>query len=109
LRRSGRRSKHGACLNDAELAAVFTDAGISGASMDRCEGLQAAIKATGKSMALVAYSISRLARSTRDMLDIAEHLSRKGADLVSLTARGKSPDWGRHEGCTGIGATAEKT
>lgn len=74
-------------LNDAELAAVFTDAGISGASMDKREGLQAAIKATGKGMALVAYSISRLARSTRDMLDIADHLDRKGADLVSLTEK----------------------
>ena len=72
-------------LNDAELAAVFTDAGLSGASMGRREGLQAALKATGKGMVLVAYSISRLARSTRDMLEIAEQLERKGADLVSLT------------------------
>lgn len=76
------------CLaNDYELVAVFTDAGISGASMDKREGLQAAMKATGKCMALVAYSISRLARSTRDMLAIAEHLETKGADLVSLTER----------------------
>lgn len=74
-------------LNDAELAEVFTDAGISGASMGGREGLQAALKATGKGMALVAYSISRLARSTRDMLSIAELLERKGADLVSLTEK----------------------
>ena len=32
------------------------------------------LKATTKGMALVTYSISRLARSTRDMLDIAERL-----------------------------------
>jgi len=74
-------------LNDAELVAVFTDAGLSGASMGKREGLQAALKATGKGMALVAYSISRLARSTRDMLDIADLLDRKGADLVSLTEK----------------------
>jgi site-specific DNA recombinase len=74
-------------LNDAELVAVFEDAGISGASMKGREGLQQALLATGKGAALVTYSISRLARSTRDMLDIAELLDRKGADLVSLTER----------------------
>lgn len=74
-------------LNDHELVAVFEDAGISGASMNGRDGLHAALKATGKGMALVAYSISRLARSTRDMLTIAEQLDRKGADLVSLTEK----------------------
>lgn len=74
-------------LNDAELVAVFTDAGISGARMERREGLQAALKATGKGMVLIAYSISRLARSTSDMLEIAKQLERKGADLVSLTEK----------------------
>ena len=74
-------------LNDAELVAVFEDAGISGASMNKRPGLHAALKATTKGMALVSYSISRLARSTRDMLDIAEMLDRRGADLVSLTEK----------------------
>jgi site-specific DNA recombinase len=35
----------------------------------------------------VTYSISRLARSTRDMLEIAERLDAKGADLVSMTEK----------------------
>ena len=74
-------------LNDAELVAVFEDAGISGASMNGREGLHAALKATTKGMALVTYSISRLARSTRDMLEIAERLDAKGADLVSMTEK----------------------
>lgn len=74
-------------LNDAELVAVFEDAGISGATMTGREGLHAALKATGKGMALVSYSISRMARSTRDMLEIAERLDAKGADLVSVTER----------------------
>lgn len=74
-------------LNDAELVAVFEDAGLSGASMKGREGLEAALKATGKGMALVCYSISRLARSTRDMLHISEQLDKKGADLVSLTEK----------------------
>jgi site-specific DNA recombinase len=73
--------------NDYELVAVYEDAGISGASMAGREGLRAALAATGKGMALVAYSMSRLARSTRDMLDVADRLERQGADLVSLTER----------------------
>ena len=73
--------------NDMELAAVFQDAGISGGSMAGRDGLHSAMKATTKGMALVAYSISRLARSARDMLAIDETLDRKGADLVSLTEK----------------------
>lgn len=74
-------------VNDYELIGIYEDAGISGASMNGRDGLQAALAATGKGMAMVAYSISRLARSTRDMLDIADRLERRGADLVSLTEK----------------------
>ena len=73
--------------SDMELAAVFEDAGISGGSMAGRDGLHAAMKATGKGMALVCYSISRIARSTRDMLEIAERLDSRGADLVSMTEK----------------------
>lgn len=73
--------------NDYELVAVFEDAGISGASMKGRAGLESALQATGRGMALIAYSISRLARSTGDMIDIAERLKKRGADLVSLTER----------------------
>jgi site-specific DNA recombinase len=74
-------------LNDGELVALFEDAGISGGGMVKRDGLQDALKASTKGMALVTYSISRLARNTRDMLDIAERLEKKGADLVSLSER----------------------
>ena len=74
-------------LNDMELVAVFEDAGISGASMNGRTGLHAAMKATGKGMALISYSISRIARSTSDMLEIAKRLDKIGADLVSITER----------------------
>ena len=74
-------------VNDYELVAIFEDAGLSGARMDRREGLRMALQAAGKGVALVTYSISRLARSTRDMLTIADQLERKGADLVSLTEK----------------------
>jgi DNA invertase Pin-like site-specific DNA recombinase len=65
--------------------AVFEDAGISGASMNGREGLHAALKSTTKGMALVTYSISRLARSTKDLLAIAETLRTRKAALVSVT------------------------
>ncbi len=74
-------------LNDYELLTVFEDAGISGGSMKGREGLHAALKAARPGMALVTYSISRLARSTRDMLEISDELTRRGADLVSLSER----------------------
>ena len=71
--------------NDYELADVYMDAGISGKSMDKRAGLQDALKATGKGMALIVYSLSRLARSTQDTLSIADTINVKGADLVSIT------------------------
>ena len=74
-------------VNDFELVTVFEDAGLSGASMGKRDGLAQALKAAGKGVALVCYSMSRLARSTRDMLDIADRLEQQHADLVSLTEK----------------------
>src|SRR6185369_12626372 len=37
--------------------------------------------------ALVVYSLSRLARSTRDAIDIAERMNKCGADLISITEK----------------------
>ena len=71
--------------NDYELAHVYVDAGISGKSMDKRTGLQDALKATGKGMALIVYSLSRLARSTQDTLSIADTINKRCADLVSIT------------------------
>lgn len=73
--------------NDYELINVYMDAGISGKNMDKRAGLQEALKDTKKGMALVVYSLSRLARSTKDTLSIADSLNSRGADLVSLTER----------------------
>ncbi len=76
------------CLaNDYELVEVFRDDGISGKSMNKREGLQNAIDSIGKDIALVTYSMSRISRSIRDMLDIGDHLQKKGANLVSLTEK----------------------
>ena len=74
-------------LNGIESVQVFTDAGISGKRADNRPALQEALDATGEGDALVVYSLSRLARSTRDTIDIAEALDKHGADLVSLSEK----------------------
>lgn len=74
-------------LNDYALTAVHVDAGISGKSADNRPGLQAALQDCKKGSALVVYSLSRLARSTRDTIEISERLAKTGADLVSLSEK----------------------
>ena len=41
----------------------------------------------GQGTALVVYSLSRLTRSTKDMLAFTETLEQQGADLISLTEK----------------------
>jgi len=71
--------------NGYELAGVYVDAGISGKSMETRKELLAALAALKKGMALVSYSLSRLARSTKDALTIGEMVAKKQADMVSLS------------------------
>lgn len=76
------------CLaNTYELVEVLVDRGLSGGRCDNRPALQEALKTISRGDSLVVYSLSRLARSTRDTLMIAETLERKGADLVSLSER----------------------
>lgn len=78
------------CLaNGAELADVFVDAGISGGRADNRPGLQAALAAVckAKGSVLVVYSLSRMARSTKDTITIAERLQKAGANLASLSEK----------------------
>lgn len=71
--------------NGYELAEVYIDEGISGRRATNRPGLQAALAdVCGGGGALVVYSLSRMARSTRDALTIGERLERAGVDLVSL-------------------------
>jgi DNA invertase Pin-like site-specific DNA recombinase len=75
-------------LNGYTLLGMHEDAGLSGRRADTRPGLQAALEAVTRERAvLVVYSLSRVSRSTRDMLGIAEQLEAAGADLVSLTER----------------------
>lgn len=79
------RIKQWCQANGYELVQIEVDAGISGKSMDTRKGLQAALAGLQKDMVLVSYSLSRLARSTKDALEIAERVSKKKASLVSLS------------------------
>ncbi len=75
-----------ATLNDAEVV-IFRDEGISGKRTENRPGLQASLDLVDKGDALVVYSLSRLSRSTKDTLTIAEALEKKEADLVSLSEK----------------------
>ena len=74
-------------LNDYELVAIYEDAGISGKTVSKRPQLQAALAGMKKGMALVVYSLSRLARSTKNCIEIADELKSTGSDLVSLTEK----------------------
>ncbi len=71
--------------NDCESVIIFTDAGISGSQVDNRDGLKTALDSVKKGDAFVVYSLSRLTRSTKTTLEIADMLNQKGADLVSIS------------------------
>ena len=77
------------CLaNDVELGGMFIDAGISGKRADNRPQLQLALDAVCRTGGvLVVYSLSRLARSTKNTIEISERLDKAGADLVSLSEK----------------------
>lgn len=76
-----------AALNGYEIGGIFVDAGISGKSMKKRPQLLMALASLKKGDALVVYSLSRMARSAKDSLDIGERLEKIGADLVSLSEK----------------------
>jgi DNA invertase Pin-like site-specific DNA recombinase len=68
-----------------ELLAEFHDKDLSGGRADNRPGLQKAIATACKRQAvLVVYSLSRLARCTKDAIDLAERLNSAGADLAVI-------------------------
>ena len=77
------------CLaNDVELSETFTDEGLSGKRADNLPQLQSALEAVKRTgSVLVVYSLSRLARSTKDTIAIGEQLDAAGADMVSLSEK----------------------
>ena len=74
--------------NGYTLGGIYVDAGLSGGRSDNRPGLQNALEAVCKARGiLVVYSLSRLARSTKDTIQIGERLDKSQADLVSLSER----------------------
>jgi len=68
-----------------DVIAEKDDEDMSGGRMDNRPGLQAAIELACKHKAvLVVYKLDRLARNTRDALDVLERLQKSKADLASL-------------------------
>jgi len=74
-------------LNGYDVGAVHVDAGLSGRRADNRPALQEALGNLSKDAALIVYSLSRLARSTRDAISIAEQIEKRGADLVSISEK----------------------
>ena len=75
------------CSNSCALDASFVEV-MSGGRADNRPELQKAIAAACRLRGvLVVYSLSRLARSVKDTIAIAERLERSGASLVSLSER----------------------
>jgi len=71
--------------NEYELSEIFSDEGISGKKASNRPGLQQALNSIGKGDVLVFYSLSRLARSTKDAIAISELLQKNDAHFVSLS------------------------
>ena len=72
-------------LNEHSLVKIYSDGGISGKKVDNRPGLREALDALGEGDALVAYSMSRIARSVRDTIAISDMIDKKKANLVMLT------------------------
>lgn len=70
--------------NGYTVGTVYEDAGLSGASTDR-PGLQKALTSVCESKGiLVVYSLDRLARNTRDAIEISERLNKSSAELACV-------------------------
>ena len=73
-------------INDYQLTAIYEDKGVSGCYTARV-GITEAMESVTAGSALVVTSLSRLTRSTKDMITFAETLDKRGADLISLTEK----------------------
>lgn len=79
------RAREYAARQGMEIIGEFCDAGVSGKSTKNRPEFRAALDMVCKQKAtLVFYSLSRISRSTRDLMDIAERIKRAGAGLASL-------------------------
>lgn len=74
--------------NKLQLKAVFKDEGKSGGSMKGRDGLRDALDALSEGDVFLIYSLSRLARNTKECLMMRDEIQKnKKATLVSLTEK----------------------
>ena len=70
-------------LKAAGCDKIFTDKGISGATIER-DGLTQAIGATGEGDTLVVWKLDRLGRSLGFLIDLIGEMGRRGAGFQAL-------------------------
>lgn len=72
-------------FHSLKVIGEYSDKNLSGARMDNRPGLQKALDYACKEKCMIlVYSLSRLARSTAQTLQIGERLSKAGADLGAI-------------------------
>ncbi|SEP44071.1 recombinase family protein [Nitrosovibrio sp. Nv6] len=71
-------------LNQAGCERIFTDQGVSGATIER-EGLSQAIAAVGKGDVLVVWKLDRLGRSLSFLIELIDKLRKDQAGFESLS------------------------
>uniref|UniRef100_UPI0032173FE7 recombinase family protein n=1 Tax=uncultured Draconibacterium sp. TaxID=1573823 RepID=UPI0032173FE7 len=76
-------------FHDANLQKVYADKGKSGAKIEFRTELQELLKeaSKGKFQLLIIHKISRLARNTKELLNIIEELKNFGVGLVSVNEK----------------------
>lgn len=62
----------------------FSDEGFTGINIER-KGFKECMNYLRGGDKLVVYSLSRLARSTKDLLNIIEELQKKGVEIISIS------------------------
>jgi len=62
----------------------FLDEGLTGTNLDR-KGLLDMINYVRSGDTVVTYSFSRIARSTKDLLEVVDQLNKKGVELISIS------------------------
>lgn len=72
---------------ETPLVEVFIDAGLSGGWIDNRPELRRALNTCKRGDILVFYSLSRLRRTTRDVLAIMDELQGRGVDVVCLSEK----------------------
>jgi DNA invertase Pin-like site-specific DNA recombinase len=71
-------------LEAARCERIFTDRGVSGSQFSR-PGLDRALRALSKGDTLVVWRLDRLGRSLPKLVELVDHLGRRGIQFTSLT------------------------